>query len=313
MADARTAPARRMPDRPASSSLDRLLAHSGLVVLGADAQQLAAVPARDAACDFAAVAALLRQPEQAQRVARTAATHPGQPLDAIADLLLVRIACELLDVLPGQVRIEVDARLAFDAAATMARVQRLDALFRAEGVPAERLRYGLAACWEGIQAAKALSHHGIACSLGQVHSACQAIACAEAGAAEVAVVLRAGGTEGVAEIWRYFRKFGIETQVMACGIGHAEQALALAGCDRLALTPELIAALRDDAGAPLVRALDADQARDCGAPARTFNEASFRYALNEEAAASERLAAGLRAAAAAARELDALIDRASAA
>ena len=312
MADVSTAPPSRMPERSATSSLDHLLGYSGLVALSADARQLQSIAARDASCELAAVAALLRQADQTARVTRIASAHRGQPLDATADLLLVRIGCELLDAVPGHVCIEVDARLAFDAAASMARVQRLDALFRAEGVPAERLRYGLAGCWEGIQAAKALAHHGISCSLGQVHGVCQAIACAEAGVAEVAVCVGAAGTEGVADVWRYFRKFGIDTQVLACGITHSNEALALAGCDRLALAPELIASLAN-ATAPLVRALDPDQARDCGAHAQTFNEASFRYALNEDAAASERLAAGLRAAAAAARELDSLIAWANAA
>lgn len=309
MTDAPTAPPRRMPSS-SSTSLEQLQAHSSLTVLSADAQRLQGTPARDAACDLTAVVALLREPEQAARIARVARAHPGQPLDAIADLLVVRIGCDLLDAVPGHVCIDVDARLAFDAAASMARVQRLHALYRAEGVPPERLRFGLSACWEGIQAAKALSHHGIACSLGQVHGLCQAIACAEAGVAEVAACIGPAGAAGVAEIWRYFKKFGIETELLACGVGRAEEALALAGCDRLALSPELIAALSSTT-ATIACALDAAQARDCGAHAQTFHEASFRYALNEDAVASERLAGGLRAAAAAARELDALIEQSS--
>lgn len=293
--------------RPFGQQLTQLQTYSTLVALSADAERLQGTPARDVLADLDGVVAALRQPPQVALLAETIAAHPGQPVDAIADRLLVRIASGLLQVVPGRVSLEVDARLGFDAAATMARAQRLHAHLLAEGVPPERLMFSVAASWEGIQAAKALAHHGIACSLGQVHGLCQAIACAEAGVAQVAVCAAAAGTQTVADVWRYFKKFGIETEVMACGLDNAAQALALAGCDWLALSPALIDAIAA-VDAPVARALDAEEARGCGAHAQTFNEPSFRFALNEDAAASERLAAGLRAGAAAARALDALIE-----
>ena len=312
-----------------SSQLDQLKAHTVVVADTGDFKQLGAYAPRDATTNPSLILKAVSQPDYAPLLAQTVAAHRGQTLDAVVDRVLVRFGCEILNVVPGRVSTEVDARLAFDTAATIARAQRLIGLYAAEGIPRERVLIKVAATWEGIQAARALEHHGIHCNLTLLFSFCQAVACGEAGVTLISPFVgriydwykksagaawdeaaNAGvndpGVRSVAQIWRYYKKFDIDTEVMGASFRNTGQILALAGCDLLTISPELLSRLQAD-HAPVMRALDLDEARRCDTHALSFHEASFRYALNEDAMATEKLAEGIRLFAADAVKLDRMI------
>ncbi len=311
------------------SQLDQLKTFTTVVADTGDFKQLAAFAPRDATTNPSLIVKAAARPEYAPLLAQTASAHRGQPLDAVVDRVLVRFGCEILSVVPGRVSTEVDARLSFDTAATIARAQRIMALYDSEGIARERVLIKVAATWEGIQAAKALQHHGIQCNLTLLFAFCQAVACGEAGVQLISPFVgrihdwhkqAAGGAwddaamagtndpgvQAVARIWRYFKKFDIETEVMGASFRNTGQILALAGCDLLTISPELLAQLQAS-DAPVARALDLDAARACDAKALSYNEPSFRLALNEDAMATEKLAEGIRAFAADALKLDKMV------
>jgi transaldolase len=224
---------------------------------------------------------------------------------------------------------EVDARLSFDTAATIARAQRLIGLYEAASIPRERVLIKVASTWEGIQAAHALEREGIHCNLTLLFSFCQAVACGEAGVTLVSPFVgriydwykkQAGtawneaamagpndpGVRSVTLIYNHYKKFGIETEVMGASFRNTGQILALAGCDLLTISPELLAQLQAG-GAAVTPALDAQAAEGMDLRAAVFNETSFRWALNEDAMATEKLAEGIRQFAADATKLDQMI------
>jgi transaldolase len=283
-----------------SSQLEQLKAYTTVVADTGDFKQIGAYAPRDATTNPSLILKAVSQPAYAPLLAQTVTAHRGQPLDAIVDRVLVRFGCEILNVVPGRVSTEVDARLSFDAAATVARAQRIMALYESEGIARERVLIKIAATWEGIQAAKALEHHGIHCNLTLLFSFCQAVACGESGVQLISPFVgrihdwhkKAAGVGDLVPLGASFRNTG--------------QILALAGCDLLTISPELLAQLQSSE-APVARALDVDAALHCDAKALSFNEASFRYALNEDAMATEKLAEGIRAFAVDAAKLDRLI------
>jgi transaldolase len=311
------------------SQLEQLKSYSTVVADTGDFRQMAAFAPRDATTNPSLILKAVSQPEYAPLLAQTVSAHRGEALDAIVDRVLVRFGCEILGVVPGRVSTEVDARLSFDAAATIARAQRLTALYAAQGISRDRVLIKVAATWEGIQAARALEHQGIHCNLTLLFSLCQAVACGEAGVRLISPFVgrildwhrkAAGaawdesansgvadpGVRSVTEIWRYFRKFGIDTEVMGASFRNTGQILALAGCDLLTISPELLAKLQTS-NAPVARAMDTEQARSCDIHALSFDEASWRYALNDDAMATEKLAEGIRVFAADAIRLDRMI------
>jgi transaldolase len=309
--------------------LDQLKAFTTVVADTGDFRQMAAYAPRDATTNPSLILKAVKQPEYAPLLAEVVKAHRGETLDAIVDQVLVRFGREILAVVPGRVSTEVDARLSFDTAASIARGQRIVALYEAAGIPRERVLIKVAATWEGIQAAKALEHQGIHCNLTLLFALCQAIACGEAGVQLISPFVgriydwhkktagpswdeaaRSGdndpGVQSVAQIWRYYKKFGITTEVMGASFRNTGQILALAGCDLLTIAPELLAQLQAS-DAPVGRALDAKAALSCDAKPLSYNEPSFRYALNEDAMATDKLAEGIRAFAADAAKLDQMI------
>jgi len=311
------------------NQLEQLKALTTVVADTGDFRQMAAYTPRDATTNPSLILKAVKQPEYAPLLAEVVKAHRGETLDSIVDQVLVRFGREILAVVPGRVSTEVDARLSFDAGATIARAQRIVALYESAGIARERVLIKVAATWEGIQAAKALEHQGIRCNLTLLFAFCQAVACAEAGVRLISPFVgriydwhkkasgaawdeaaRSGandpGVQSVAQIWRYYKKFGIATEVMGASFRNTGQILALAGCDLLTIAPELLAQLQAS-DAPVARALDANAALTCDAKPLSYNETSFRYALNEDAMATEKLAEGIRAFAADAAKLDQMI------
>ena len=312
------------------NQLDQLRQHSTVVADTGNFRQLAAFAPRDATTNPSLILKAVRQPEYAPLLAQAVADKKGQSPERIVDELLVRFGLEILKIVPGRVSTEVDARLSFDTAASIARALRLIELYEREGIGRERVLIKIAATWEGIQAAKALEHEGVHCNLTLLFAACQAVACAEAGVTLISPFVgriydwhkqaagaawdeaaMAGandpGVKSVAQIYTYYKHYGIDTEVMAASFRNIGQIQALAGCDLLTISPELMAQLQA-IDAPLPRALDPAAAQRATLHAVTYNEPAFRYALNDDAMASDKLAEGIRAFAADAARLDMMIE-----
>ena len=311
------------------NQLDQLKQFTTVVADTGNFKQLAEFAPRDATTNPSLILKAVQQPEYAPLLVSAAAAKTGRSLDRIVDEVLIRFGLEILKVVPGRVSTEVDARLSFDTAASIARAHRLIELYERAGIGRERVLIKLAATWEGIQAAKALEHEGIHCNLTLLFSFCQAVACGEAGVTLISPFVgriydwhkrsagaawddaaMAGamdpGVQSVRQIYMYFKHYGIATEVMGASFRNVGQIQALAGCDLLTISPELMAQLQASE-AVLARALDPAAARVSSVAAVTFNETGFRYALNEDAMATEKLAEGIRTFAADAVKLDKMI------
>ena len=313
------------------NQLDALKQFTTVVADTGDFKQLAQFQPQDATTNPSLILKAVQKPEYAPLLAEAVAAHRGQPLDVVMDHLLVRFGCEILNTIPGRVSTEVDARLSFDTAATVARARRIMALYEAQGIPRERVLIKIASTWEGIQAAAELEREGIRCNLTLLFAFCQAVACGQAkvqlispfvgriydwykksaGAAwDEAAMSGANdpGVQSVRAIFNHYKKHGIQTEVMGASFRNIGQITALAGCDLLTISPELLAQLAATE-APLSQALDADAAQGMDLPAVGYDEASFRLALNEDAMATEKLAEGIRAFCADAVKLEVLMQK----
>ena len=310
------------------NQLEQLKRYTTVVADTGDFRQLAQFAPQDATTNPSLILKAVQKADYAPLLAGTVAAHAARPLDEIVDRLLVRFGLEILKVIPGRVSTEVDARLSFDTAATVARARRIMALYEAEGIPRERVLIKIASTWEGIRAAAELERDGIRCNLTLLFSLIQAVACGEAGVRLISPFVgriydwykkSAGsawdeaanaeandpGVQSVRRIYAYYKQFGIPTQVMGASFRNIGQIRALAGCDLLTISPELLAQLQASE-APLERALD-PAARDAGIERLPCDEPAFRYALNADAMATEKLAEGIRLFAADADKLDGLI------
>jgi transaldolase len=312
------------------NQLDQLKQCTTVVADTGNFKELAQFAPRDATTNPSLILKAVQQPEYAPLLAAAVALHKRERVDTIVDEVLVRFGLEILKIVPGRVSTEVDARLSFDTAATVARAHHIMALYEQAGVSRERVLIKIASTWEGIQAARILEHEGMHCNLTLLFSFCQAVACGDAGVTLISPFVgriydwhkksagsawdetaNAGandpGVKSVAQIYTYYKKFGVTTEVMGASFRNVGQIAALAGCDLLTISPDLLAALQKSEAA-LPRALDPAAARAAKIHALTLNEASFRYALNEDAMATEKLAEGIRGFAADAGRLDKMIE-----
>ena len=297
-------------------------------------QQLAQYRPQDATTNPSLILKAVQQPQYAPLLHEVVQRFADAPLDDLMDRLLVRFGCEILAVVPGRVSTEVDARLSFDTNATVTRAQRLIELYQGAGVPIDRVLIKIAATWEGIEAARLLEQQGIHTNLTLLFSKVQAIACAQAKVQLISPFVgriydwfkkQAGsqwdeaamagandpGVRSVREIFEYYKRFGIATEVMGASFRNVGQIVALAGCDLLTIAPELLAQL-EASTAPVLPALDAQAARQLDMAPVHYDEASFRFALNEDAMATEKLAEGIRAFAVDTRKLEDLLRQAGA-
>jgi transaldolase len=312
------------------NQLDQLKQHSRVVADTGNFKQMAQFAPRDATTNPSLILKAVQQPEYAPLLAAALAAKKSRPVDRIVDEVLVRFGLEILKLIPGRVSTEVDARLSFDTAATIARGHCLIDLYERAGIDRERVLIKVAATWEGIQAAKALEHEGIHCNLTLLFGFCQAVACGEAGVTLISPFVgriydwhkkaagaawdeaaMAGasdpGVQSVSRIYTYFKHYDIATEVMGASFRNLGQITALAGCDLLTISPELLAQLQAS-DAPLQRVLDPETARQAEVHAATFREPAFRYALNDDAMANDKLAEGIRAFAADAIKLEKMIE-----
>ena len=299
------------------NQLDALKSHTTVVADTGDFKQLAQFQPQDATTNPSLILKAVQKPEYAPLLADAVAAHKGQPLDVVMDHLLVRFGCEILKTIPGRVSTEVDARLSFDTAATLARARRLMSLYEAQGISRQRVLIKIAATWEGIQAAAELEREGIHTNLTLLFSFAQAVACGQAKVQLISPFVgriydwykktagaawdeaaNAGandpGVKSVRAIYNYYKKNDIATEVMGASFRNVGQIVALAGCDLLTISPDLLALLAANE-TPLTASLDAQAAKGMDLPLVQHKEAGFRFALNEDAMATEKLAEGIRA------------------
>ncbi len=311
------------------NQLDALKQFTTVVADTGDFKQLAQFKPQDATTNPSLILKAVGMPDYRHLLQEVVDRHRGEPLDAIMDRLLVRFGCEILSVVPGRVSTEVDARLSFDTNATFTRAQHIIDLYQGEGIHVDRVLIKVAATWEGIQAAAKLEQQGIHTNLTLLFSFCQAVACGQAKVQLISPFVgriydwykksaggkwneaaNAGaddpGVQSVRAIYNHYKKFGIRTEIMGASFRNVGQIQALAGCDLLTISPDLLATLAQ-ADAPLPRMLDPDAAGALDLSPMQYDEAGFRFALNEDAMATEKLSEGIRAFCADAVKLEKLL------
>jgi transaldolase len=238
-------------------------------------------------------------------------TAPEQLLSAL-DKVFVNFGLEILKIVPGRVSTEVDARLSFDMQGSIDKARHLISLYEAAGQDRKRILIKLATTWEGIRAAEKLEKEGIHCNMTLLFSLPQAIACAEAKATLISPFVGrildwykknenpAGyapsddpGVKSVTRIYHYYKKFGYTTQIMGASFRSKDEITELSGCDLLTISPNLLEELKNSTS-PLPRKLDPQTAKKSAIEKLHLDEKTFRYLLNDEAMATEKLAEGIR-------------------
>jgi len=312
-----------------SSQLDALRNHTTVVADTGDFEAMNALRPTDATTNPSLILKAVQQDAYRPLLEKTARDHGGASTPELVDRLLVAFGRAILNIVPGRVSTEVDARLSFDTRATIERARGLIALYEAAGVPRERVLIKIASTWEGIQAARALQAEGVRCNLTLLFSLPQAVACADANVQLISPFVgriydwykksagaswveadnagaRDPGVLSVTRIYRYYKQHGIPTEIMGASFRNAGQIVALSGCDLLTISPDLLNQLASTPG-DVPAQLRAD---DTGEPIARIgsDEITFRTQLNDDAMATEKLSEGIRLFVADAIKLDALIE-----
>ena len=228
------------------------------------------------------------------------------------DKIFVNFGIEILKLVPGRVSTEVDARLSFDVEGSVTKAHELIALYKAAGIDKSRVLIKLASTWEGTVVARQLEKEGIHCNMTLLFSLPQAIACAEANATLISPFVgrildwykkakgvasyppaEDPGVKSVTHIYDYYKKFGYKTQIMGASFRNKEEITELAGCDLLTIAPSLLAELQTSTD-PIVRKLDPEKAKSADIKKIPMDEKTFRFLLNEDAMATEKLSEGIR-------------------
>ncbi len=250
--------------------------------------------------------------DEAKQYAKSKALSSEKEMTLLMDKLFVNFGVEILKYIPGRVSTELDARLSFDVQGSMDKAHHLIDLYKQAGIAKERVLIKLASTWEGIEAATRLEKEGIHCNMTLIFSLSQAIACAEAKATLVSPFVgrildwykksekvegyapaEDPGVKSVKQIYNYFKKFDYKTQVMGASFRNKEEILELAGCDLLTIAPQFFKELNEDKG-KLEQKLESSKAKNRPQERITINEKTFRWSLNEDAMATEKLAEGIR-------------------
>ena len=295
-----------------TSKLEALRALSVVVADTGDMDSIKAFKPTDSTTNPTLILKAAQLPAYAHLVEEAVAwgAKRGASAGLVTDRLAVNFGAELTRIVPGRVSTEVDADLSFDTAATIAKARAIIADYASRGIGREHILIKIAATWEGAQAAAVLQREGVDCNLTLIFSLAQAIACADAKAFLISPFVgriidwhvKAGGgpydsesdpgVVSVGQIYAYYKTYGIDTVVMGASFRNTAEIAALAGCDRLTISPQLLAELAKDEGA-LPRRLDPKSPGV--APARiNLDEKLYRWLINEDAMATEKLAEGIR-------------------
>jgi len=283
----------------------------------------------DATTNPSLILKAVQKEENRELVQQVIGDHANASSSELVDHLLVAFGREILAIIPGRVSTEVDARLSFDTQASIERARQIIQMYQRAGVDPERVLIKLASTWEGIQAARVLQSEGIRCNMTLLFCLPQAIACAQAKAQLISPFVgriydwhkkaageswddaaSAGandpGVQSVRRIYQYYKAYDIPTEIMGASFRNIGQIRALAGCDLLTISPDLLDELAHNTE-PLARQLDPQSAKQDAPEWLASNEVAFRTELNQDAMATEKLAEGIRAFAADAVKLDSLI------
>ena len=306
------------------NTLEQLKQFTTVVADTGDFNSMRAYAPRDATTNPSLILKAVQQDAYKPLFSETVAAHKGKPVDFIADRVLVRFGLEILKIVPGRVSTEVDARLSFDSKATIAKARELIALYEAAGISRQRVLIKIASTWEGIVAATVLEKEGVHCNLTLLFSPIQAAACAEGGITLISPFVgrimdwykkRDGkdfapeddpGVQSVRYIYAYYKHYGYKTEVMGASFRNVGEILALAGCDLLTISPDLLNVLQR-MNEPVVRKLVPVEKAAIAPIRMDVSEPAYRYALNNDAMATEKLAEGIRAFAVDSGKLEALI------
>jgi transaldolase len=272
---------------------------------------------KDATTNPSLILAAAQKPEYKSLVDAAVADHKNSKLtgpalvDSVMDSILVNFGKAILKIVPGRVSTEVDARLSFDAKATIAKARKIIKLYEKAGVSRERVLIKIASTWEGIKAAEVLQKEGINCNLTLLFSLAQAIACAEGGIQLISpfvgrildwhkknsgkefAAAEDPGVLSVTAIYNYYKKFGYKTEVMGASFRSKGEITELAGCDLLTISPGLLGELKASSE-PVARKLDAKAAKKLKIDKIEMNEKTFRWMMNEDPMATEKTAEGIR-------------------
>lgn len=300
-----------------SNTLESLKSFTTVVADTGDFETLAAYTPQDATTNPSLILKALQKDEYSsvldEAIAGTADSGiSGEArVDLVIDHLLIGFGQKILDIVPGRVSTEVDARLSFDKDATITKARELIALYEEAGISRERVLIKIASTWEGIQAAEVLQKEGINCNMTLLFSLAQAVACAEAGAQLISPFVgrildwykantdvdytreNDPGVASVKEIYTYYKKFGHDTEVMGASFRNIGEILELAGCDLLTISPGLLEELKG-MNDEVPRKLDPEEAKSAEIDTLDVSEKSFRWLMNEDAMATEKLAQGIR-------------------
>jgi transaldolase len=293
-----------------ASKLDQLREMTVVVADSGDLEAVRRLKPQDCTTNPSLVLKAIQNPAMEEHIARAVEAGRGaeNPVETIAQELTVGLGVELSRIVPGRVSTEVEARLSFDTEASVAKARELVEAYGKLGVSGDRVLIKLASTWEGIRAAERLQREGIDCNLTLLFSMAQAKACADAGVFLISPFVgritdwhskKEGrsfeaeedpGVLSVRRIYEHYKAHGVPTIVMGASFRNTGQIEALAGCDRLTISPELLQKLADDQG-ELPRRLSPGQA---GGAAEPIAEGAFRWEMNEDAMATDKLAEGIR-------------------
>ncbi len=304
------------------NQLDALKQFSTVVADTGDVASMRAFSPRDATTNPSLILKAVQLDAYKPLLQAAVAQTKGGTLDDTMDSLLVAFGLEILHIVPGRVSTETDARLSFNTQGTIDKAKQLIALYEKAGIARERVLIKIASTWEGIQAAEQLEQEGIRCNLTLLFSLAQAAACAQGKIQLISPFVGRiydwykkstgleytgaddPGVQSVRQIHHYYKHFGYKTEVMGASFRNTGQITALAGCDLLTISPDLLKQLQASE-APLTRALPQS---GLPAPAKLdTSEASFRFLLNEDAMATEKLADGIRIFVKDAKALEAIV------
>lgn len=300
-----------------ATQLDQLKAYTTVVADTGDFESMKAYQPQDATTNPSLILQAAGKDEYRHLVEKAVGELKGSGLsgdalvEAILDRILILFGLEILKIVPGRVSTEVDARLSFDTEGTVAKARELIAAYESEGISRDRILIKIASTWEGIRAAEELEKEGIHCNLTLLFSFAQAVACAEAGVQLISPFVgrildwyKAStgedytaetdpGVLSVREIYTYYKKFGYETEVMGASFRNTGEIIALAGCDLLTIGTGLLQELQDSTD-EVPEALSPEKAAEADLEKVSFDEKAFRFAMNEDAMATEKTAEGIR-------------------
>ena len=299
-----------------STLLEQLKQYTTVVADTGDFERMQAFLPQDATTNPSLILKAAQLPNYQALISQIKSQNAGRSVDQLIDALLVAFGIEILKIVPGRVSTVVDARLSFDTELTIKKAREIIKAYEQAGISRKRVLIKIASTWEGIQAAQVLQSEGISCNMTLLFSLVQAVACANAKAQLISPFvgritdwhkkslgadwkddIHGGandpGVVSVKNIYNYYKSFDIQTEVMGASFRNINQIINLAGCDLLTISPELLAELQNQ-DLTLSPALTLSSAKATGGSAINADEKSFRYQLNQDAMATEKLSEGIR-------------------